>query len=128
MSTELRTATFRTQANQKEIPVLNHARSLSRPTVLLLALGASVLALTGCSTQDAVCGDGDYPVAAVGHAGAGDCVSDGDKPSDGYVRYPEGKVPKNVGDKWDTYWMEHALDAKGREIKGSDPTDTSREE
>ena len=34
-------------------------------------------------------------------------------PPSGYARYPKGKVPKHVDDKWDTYWQTHTVDAKG---------------
>ena len=43
----------------------------------------------------------------------GACVKNGDTPPSGYTRYPKGKVPQHVGDKWDTYWETHTVDAKG---------------
>ncbi|MFI8192441.1 SCO0607 family lipoprotein [Streptomyces sp. NPDC085946] len=96
----------------------HHDRFGYRAAAVLLALGAGALSLTGCSLQDAVCGGGHYPVAAVGYEGGGDCVPEGEEPPEGYVRYPEGKVPEHVGDKWDEYWNEHALDENGRETEG----------
>lgn len=85
---------------------------------IAVALGASALALTtlsGCSILDEnICGSGEYPVASIGSTGS-DCQADGTEPDEGYVRYPEGKVPEKVEDKWDLYWQEHVLDAEGNE-------------
>ncbi|QIY75018.1 SCO0607 family lipoprotein [Streptomyces sp. RLB1-33] len=89
-------------------------------SALGLALACVTLAmLTGCSAEDASCGGGEYPVMAVGSTG-GTCVSNGDEPPKGYVRYPEGKVPQHVGDKWDTYWSTHTIDENGKIIKAPD--------
>ncbi|MEU5087621.1 hypothetical protein [Streptomyces sp. NPDC021356] len=68
--------------------------------------------LTACSTEDAVCGGGEYPVQAVGSTGSA-CTPQGKEPPKGYVRYPEGKVPETVGDKWDEYWNTHVIDKNG---------------
>ncbi|KUO20989.1 SCO0607 family lipoprotein [Streptomyces dysideae] len=90
-----------------------------RPSsVLGLALaGAAVAAvLTGCSIKEASCGGGEYPVMTVGSTGSA-CVSNGEEPPEGYVRYPEGKVPEQVGDKWDTYWSTHTIDKNGKIIE-----------
>ncbi|MDX3575680.1 SCO0607 family lipoprotein [Streptomyces sp. FL07-04A] len=78
------------------------------------AAAAAVSTLTGCSLQleEAVCGGGHYPVLAV-NSGGGDCVPDGEEPAEGWARYPEGKVPEKVGDKWYVYWSTHTLDGKG---------------
>ncbi|MFD9392188.1 SCO0607 family lipoprotein [Streptomyces sp. NPDC060000] len=77
----------------------------------------AVVALTGCSLriEEASCGGGQYPVLAVNSAGS-DCVPDGEEPADGWARYPEGKVPEKVGDRWDTYWSTHTLDENGAVI------------
>lgn len=89
-------------------------------SALGLALACVTLAmLTGCSTEDASCGGGEYPVMTVGGTGSA-CVSNGDEPPKGYVRYPEGKVPRHVGDKWDTYWSTHTIDENGKIIKAPD--------
>ena len=45
-----------------------------------------------------------------------DCVPEGQEPPAGYVRYPEGKVPEHVGDKWDEYWSTVVVDAKGNVV------------
>ncbi|MEW1721569.1 hypothetical protein [Streptomyces sp. NPDC093109] len=86
-------------------------------TAPALALAGVVmgLALTACSTEDATCGGGEYPVLNVGSTGSA-CVPNGEEPPKGYARYPEGKVPEHVGDKWDTYWNTHTLDENGKII------------
>ncbi|MDL5205687.1 hypothetical protein [Streptomyces sp. ALI-76-A] len=90
-----------------------------RPVWALALAAASAALLVGCSTEDASCGGGEYPVLAVGSTGSA-CVSDGEEPPKGYVRYPEGKVPEHVGDKWDTYWNTHTVDENGKIIKAPD--------
>lgn len=81
---------------------------------------AAVAVLAGCSgaspLADAVCGDGEYPVMTVGSTGSA-CVRNGEKPPKGYTRYPEGKVPQKVDDKWDVYWRTHTVDEKGDIVK-----------
>jgi hypothetical protein len=64
-----------------------------------------------------MCESDEYPVQAVGAPGSGMCVTKGDEPAAGYVRYPAGEVPQLVDDKWDLYWRDHALDADGKLIK-----------
>ncbi|MFC8507739.1 SCO0607 family lipoprotein [Streptomyces sp. NPDC057411] len=82
-----------------------------------LASAAAVLALAGCGFeyQEDVCSSGEYPVLSVGGTGSA-CVSDKQEPPAGFVRYPEGKVPQQVGDKWDVYWDTHTLDKDGKII------------
>ncbi|WP_411757415.1 SCO0607 family lipoprotein [Streptomyces venezuelae] len=92
------------------------ARSLA---ALALAGAAAAAVLTGCSTQDAICGGGEYPVLHVGSSGSA-CQPDGEEPPKGYARYPEGKVPEHVDDKWDKYWSDHTLDSDGKIIKLKD--------
>ncbi|MEU6124741.1 hypothetical protein [Streptomyces sp. NPDC047123] len=75
--------------------------------------------LTGCSMQDAICGGEEYPILLVGSSGSA-CHPKGEEPPKGYARYPEGKVPEHVGDKWDTYWNDHTLDKNGKIIKLKD--------
>ncbi|MFI1603647.1 SCO0607 family lipoprotein [Streptomyces griseofuscus] len=84
----------------------------------LVACSATTLAalLTGCSTADAICSDGEYPVQNIGTTG-GQCVADGDKVPKGTFRYPEDKTPKHVDDKWDIYWQTHTIDEHGAIIK-----------
>ncbi|WSS24485.1 hypothetical protein OG519_21050 [Streptomyces sp. NBC_01190] len=85
----------------------------------MVLTGAAVTALTtACDVRDNMCMSNEYPVAAVGSTLGGACVTNGDRPPAGYVRYPKGKVPQHVGDKWDTYWGNHALDAQGNVIPG----------
>ncbi|MEV8456480.1 hypothetical protein AB0467_24040 [Streptomyces sp. NPDC052095] len=88
-------------------------RGRNRAAVALALAAAAVAALTtGCSTQDATCGGGEYPVMTIGGTGSA-CQPNGEDPPKGYVRYPEGKVPKHVDDKWDIYWRTHTVDKKG---------------
>jgi hypothetical protein len=75
-----------------------------------IALAAGLL--TGGCADEAICRGGEYPVAAVGSTGRA-CVSDQEEPPAGYVRYPEGKVPKHVDDQWDKYWNTHTIDKTG---------------
>ncbi|WP_442819378.1 SCO0607 family lipoprotein [Streptomyces sp. NBC_01236] len=59
------------------------------------ASAAAVVALSGCSSFDLkedICSSGEYPVLSVGGTGSA-CVSDGEAPPAGFVRYPAGKVP-----------------------------------
>ncbi|MFC8348225.1 SCO0607 family lipoprotein [Streptomyces sp. NPDC057280] len=84
----------------------------------VLASAIAVLSLTGCAGweyRENVCSSGEYPVLAVGSTGSA-CVSDKEEPSAGYARYPEGKVPQEVGDKWDVYWETHTLDEDGKTV------------
>ncbi|AJF69522.1 SCO0607 family lipoprotein [Streptomyces vietnamensis] len=87
----------------------------------LVGAGA-VVALTGCAGieyQEDICSSGEYPAMSVGATGSV-CVSDKEKPPAGFVRYPEGKVPQQVGDKWDVYWDTHTLDKDGNIIDAPD--------
>ncbi len=83
-----------------------------------VAAAVAVATLTGCSfrIEEASCGGGEYPVLAVNSSGS-DCVPDGEEPAQGWARYPQGKVPEKVGDKWDTYWSTHTLDENGEIIE-----------
>ena len=95
----------------------NRLRTPSRTTIGLALSGVTLALLTGaCSMQDAMCGSGEYPVLHVGSAGSA-CAPDGEEPPKGYARYPEGKVPQHVGDKWDTYWSTRTLDENGKTIE-----------
>ncbi|MGW3109044.1 SCO0607 family lipoprotein [Streptomyces sp. NPDC001100] len=87
----------------------------TRVAVLASVLLSTAALLSACSfsMEDAMCGSGEYPVLAVGSTAGGACVKNGDAPPSGYTRYPKGKVPQHVGDKWDTYWETHTVDAKG---------------
>ena len=90
-----------------------------RTAAVLAALGvAGVLLSGGCAFRESICSSGEYPVAAVRSTTGRACVEDGQAPPSGYVRFPEGKVPDHVGDEWDRYWNEHALDENGREVSG----------
>ncbi|WP_328873085.1 hypothetical protein OHT76_24940 [Streptomyces sp. NBC_00287] len=85
---------------------------------IALAGATAALALTGCSGweyQEDICAGGEYPVLQVSGTGSA-CEKSGDEPSQGYTRYPEGKVPKQVDDKWDVYWRTHTVDKKGNII------------
>ena len=61
-----------------------------RTTLGLALAGVTVAVLTSaCSIQDAVCGNDEYPVLAVGSAGSA-CVPDGEEPP------PEGTVEEQI--------------------------------
>lgn len=94
----------------------SRAARRSLPALTVAGLAAAFLA-TGCSTQDRICGSGEYPVKAVGSTTGSACVADGEEPSKGYVRYPENKVPQHVGDTWDTYWSKVVVDKDGNVVK-----------
>ncbi|MFF5567547.1 SCO0607 family lipoprotein [Streptomyces sp. NPDC012623] len=106
------TAGFRTTS-----PV--RGRRVARSAAGLALACAAVAALAGCSTEDAICGGGEYGVMTVGSTGKA-CVPKGEEPPKGYVRYPEGKVPQHVDDKWDIYWQTHTVDEKGDIIEAPD--------
>ena len=87
-----------------------------RKTIVVTALGLCLL--TGGCAEDAVCGSDAYPVKAVGNTTGRTCVPEGEDPPAGYVRYPEGKVPERVGDKWDEYWSTKVVDEQGNVVPG----------
>jgi hypothetical protein len=79
-----------------------------------LALTTTALLVGGCG-NDAICGGGEYPVQSINGTGR-QCVSDQRQPPAGFARYPAGKEPRHVDDKWDVYWRTHAFDAAGNVI------------
>ena len=85
---------------------------------LTAASVVGIFLVGGCLFREAICSSGEYPVAAVRSTTGRTCVEDGQEPPDGYVRFPDGKVPEHVGDEWDQYWHEHMLDENGREVSG----------
>ncbi|MFE2940900.1 SCO0607 family lipoprotein [Streptomyces sp. NPDC059255] len=105
---------MRTTSRFRTSPPVRVRRPMRTVTGLVLAC-AAVAALSGCAIEDAICSDGEYPVMTVGSTGRA-CTPEGEDPPKGYVRYPEGKVPEKVGDKWDIYWETHAVDEKGEII------------
>ncbi|WP_329065907.1 SCO0607 family lipoprotein [Streptomyces sp. NBC_01429] len=100
-------------------PARPRGRRTIRSAAGLALACAAVAALTGCSIEDASCGGDEYGVIAVGSTGSA-CVPKDEEPPKGYARYPEGKEPKRVGDKWDVYWETHTVDEKGAIIKAPD--------
>ena len=91
-------------------------RSTLTSSALAAVLGVTLLT-AGCGA-DAICGSDDYPVKAVGNTTGRTCVPAGQEPPAGYVRYPAGKVPKHVGDKWDEYWSTVVVDERGNVVPG----------
>ncbi|MER5883360.1 hypothetical protein ABT160_05990 [Streptomyces sp. NPDC001941] len=87
----------------------------------VLAGGVALVTLSGCSFRDDICAGGEYPVMTVGDTGSA-CVKDGEKVPQGYTRYPEGKVPQQVDDKWDVYWRTHSVDKDGKTIEVPSPS------
>ncbi|GGZ99898.1 SCO0607 family lipoprotein [Streptomyces subrutilus] len=87
-----------------------------------LVSAAAAGVLTGCAGfeyREDICSRGEYPALTVGGTG-GACFSDKEEPPAGYARYPAGKVPKQVDDKWDVYWNTHTLDKEGKIISVPD--------
>ncbi|MGW1992152.1 SCO0607 family lipoprotein [Embleya sp. NPDC001921] len=85
--------------------------------VVAVAVVAGLLS-AACSTRERVCRSGEYPVKAVGSSTGRTCVSNGREPEPGWVRYPEGKVPRYLGDKWDKHWSTTVFDADGNIVAG----------
>ncbi|MFF8594553.1 SCO0607 family lipoprotein [Streptomyces sp. NPDC015220] len=89
-----------------------------RTPLLLLVLVSAVAALplTGCAgRQERVCSPGRDPVLAVNDSGS-DCIPSDEEPAPGWARYPQGKVPVHLDDKWDRYWADKTLDQHGRVV------------
>lgn len=99
----------------RSAPASRRGRVRVRIAAAALAGAAAASALTGCSYQEDICSSGEYPVLTVGGNGSA-CVPDSEQPPKGYTRYPEGKVPQQVDDKWDKYWRTHTLDKDGNTI------------
>ncbi|HEV7627665.1 MAG TPA: hypothetical protein VGO89_14315 [Streptomyces sp.] len=94
--------------------VLKNRRLRKSPRHALVVAGiVTAFLATGCSMQDRVCRSEEYPVKAVGSTTGQTCVANDKEPPKGYVRYPEGKVPEHVDDKWDKYWSNVVLDKNG---------------
>lgn len=89
--------------------------------ILAVAGIATAFLTTGCSMREAICGSNQYPVKAVGNKTGGACQDKGKEPPAGYVRFPEGKVPRYVDDEWDRYWHTVIVDSNGN-IVSSPPT------
>lgn len=68
-----------------------------------------VMTLSSCSFEEHICGEGEYPVKPVDGGMGGQCVKDGEKPPEGLEAYPKGQVPEVVGDRWDNYWNDKAI-------------------
>jgi hypothetical protein len=86
--------------------------------VLATALLGAALAVGGCLARERICRSEEYPVKAVGNKTGRTCVPDGREPPAGYVRYPDGKVPKYVDDEWDKYWRTVVVDDNGNVVAG----------
>ncbi len=92
---------------KKKTAFRNFPGALAAAGVLAAFLAA------GCTLQDRVCRSEEYPVKAVGNTTGAACTPNGKEPPKGYVRYPKGKVPQYVDDKWDTYWSTVVVDENG---------------
>ncbi|MFC3410819.1 SCO0607 family lipoprotein [Streptomyces lusitanus] len=90
----------------------------ARIAVAAFASAVAVVAVTGCAGfeyKEDICGADEYPALSVGGTGSM-CVSNNEEPPAGFVKYPQGKVPQQVGDKWDLYWQDHTLDEDGKVV------------
>lgn len=108
-------------AHARRISSSGRRRALVRPVMVLAGVSLAVdLLVIGCSTAESICGGDEYPVLAVNGTGSA-CVPEKEQPPQGYTRYPAGKEPRHVGDKWDTYWQSHTVDEKGAVVPAPDP-------
>lgn len=102
-----------------KIPGARRIRKKFLPGRIALTVIAGVAAaflVAGCVGPDAICGSSEYPVKAVGNTSGRACVANGEQPPAGYVRYPAGKVPEHIGDKWDKYWSTKVVDKNGKVV------------
>jgi hypothetical protein len=102
----------------RDTVIRRNARARGRVPATALATVLAVAAVVaaapaGCSIRDHICRSSEYPVKAVGNKTGRTCVPDGQDPPAGYVRYPAGKVPEYVDDKWDRYWRTVVVDEQG---------------
>jgi hypothetical protein len=88
-------------------------RSISAALLL-----AAALPLAACDLREKVCGGGAYPAKAVGNKTGATCVTEGQDPPAGYVRYPARKEPVYVDDEWDRYWHSVVVDEHGNVVPG----------
>lgn len=103
-------------ARLKRFPTTATGRTARGSLAALAVAGvAGLLLAAGC--QEQICSSGEYPVKLVGSTTGNACAAEGEEPPKDYVRYPEGKVPKHVDDKWDKYWGKHTLDKDGNFVK-----------
>lgn len=85
----------------------------------IVAVGVVACLLSAaCSTRERICRSGEYPVKSVGSSTGRSCVPNGREPDPGWVRYPEGKVPRYLDDKWDKHWSTTVFDADGNVVAG----------
>jgi len=83
--------------------------------ILLAVTAVAASLMTGaCSFEESICSSGNY--ATLSPEGGSACVKDGEEPPAGWFRYPAGKQPQHVDDKWDIYWRDHRIDKTGKEI------------
>jgi hypothetical protein len=72
---------------------------------MLLVAALLTPLMSGCDLlgQEGQCSAGEFPVYATSNPNGGDCVKNGHKIPPGFAAYPEGRVPKYVGDKYDRW-------------------------
>ncbi|MFJ9994989.1 SCO0607 family lipoprotein [Streptomyces werraensis] len=90
----------------------------ARTAAAALASAVAVVAVTGCAGfeyREDICSADEYPALSVGGTGS-ICVSSKEAPPAGFVKYPQGKAPQQVDDKWDLYWDTHTLDEDGKVV------------
>lgn len=72
--------------------------------VLAAAMGT---ATAGCSYEERICSEGEYPVVNSGTFDGGACVKNGKEPPKGYVPYPADKVPVYLEDDYRPTWRDY---------------------
>ncbi|MBO3752008.1 hypothetical protein J5X84_38575 [Streptosporangiaceae bacterium NEAU-GS5] len=70
--------------------------------------------------REKVCMADEYPVKLIGSSTGSRCVPNGQEPPEGFVRYPAGKVPMYLGDKWDRRWKDAVFDENGDLVERTD--------
>lgn len=72
---------------------------------LLLAAVVSVSALTACDVYvERPCAEGEDPVYALDNPTGMHCLPQGRPEPPGWARYPPGRVPQEVGDRYYRSW------------------------
>lgn len=82
-------------------------RTTARPKAAMLVVLAVATGTAGCSYEERICSEGEYPVVNSGTFDGGACVANGKEPPKGYVRYPAHKVPVYLEDDYQPTWRDY---------------------